>query len=116
MREDDKRNTREKGAENMPDRATIIMPSSYTGSVEHAAETDRFRNIGEVERWLSLIMGGALAFYGLRRSLGTLALTFGGCALVYRALTGYCPIYQAMGTHTTSRSTYDRHPGESVSR
>ena len=98
----------------MPDRATIIMPSSYTRSVEPSSETDRFKNIGEVERWVSLITGGALALYGLRRSLGTLALTFGGCALVYRALTGYCPIYHAMDVHTASRSTHNRHPEEHV--
>jgi len=93
----------------MPDRGTIIIPSASTGSMEHPSETERVRNIGEVERWVSLIAGGALALYGLRRSLGTLALTFGGCALAYRALTGYCPIYHAMGTPTVSRATDARH-------
>jgi uncharacterized membrane protein len=100
----------------MPDRRTIIMPSSYTGSVEHTSETERIRNIGEGERWVSLIAGGALALYGLRRSLGTLALTLSGCALAYRALTGYCPIYRAMGTSTVSRAPDARYRLDSRDR
>jgi len=55
---------------------------------------DRHVNVGNLERVLSLIAGGALAFYGLRRSLGYLMLMLGGGALIYRGLTGYCAAYQ----------------------
>jgi uncharacterized membrane protein len=61
------------------------------------------RNVGDLERGLSLIGGTALALYGLRRSLGNLALMLGGGALIYRGLSGYCAAYQALGVNTTRR-------------
>ena len=60
-------------------------------------------NVGQLERWLSVIGGGALAVYALRRSLWGLALVVGGGALVYRGLTGHCAMYEATGIHTTNR-------------
>jgi len=61
------------------------------------------RNVGALERGLSLIGGGALVLYGLRRSLGNLTLMLGGGALIYRGLTGYCAAYQALGVNTATR-------------
>jgi uncharacterized membrane protein len=58
------------------------------------------RNVSDLERGLSLIAGGTLVLYGLRRSLGNLALMLGGSALIYRGLTGYCAAYQALGVNT----------------
>jgi uncharacterized membrane protein len=46
-----------------------------------------------------------LALYGLRRSLGNLALIAGGSALVYRGLTGWCAVYEALQLSTTSADT-----------
>ncbi|GEM_PF-2165584 len=46
------------------------------------------RNIEELKRWSSLIGGGLLALFGLRRSLGSLTLMGLGAGLVYYALTG----------------------------
>jgi uncharacterized membrane protein len=51
---------------------------------------------------LSVIGGGALALYGLRRSLGSLALAIGGGVLVYRGLTGHCAIYENLGVNTVN--------------
>lgn len=62
-------------------------------------------NMGELDRVASFVGGCALGLYGLRRSLGHLALVVGGGALVYRALSGHCPVYESMGTHTLDRST-----------
>jgi uncharacterized membrane protein len=58
-------------------------------------------NVGRVERWGSVLAGGALAAYGLRRrSLGGATLALLGGGLVYRGMTGHCQLYQALGLNT----------------
>ena len=55
-------------------------------------------NVGRVERWLSMVAGGALAAYALkRRELPGGAAALAGAALLYRAATGHCDLYQALG-------------------
>jgi hypothetical protein len=63
-------------------------------------------NVGDAERWVSAIGGGALALYGLRRSLGGLALAVGGGMLLYRGVTGHCAAYQSLGMNTASDQSY----------
>jgi uncharacterized membrane protein len=46
------------------------------------------QNLEELKRWSSLIGGGLLTLFGLRRSLGSLTLMGLGMGLVYYALTG----------------------------
>ena len=63
-------------------------------------------NVGETERWASGIAGGALALYGLagRRSLlGGLLAALGG-TLLYRGVSGHCPLYGALGVDTRGRA------------
>src|SRR5689334_22298203 len=58
-------------------------------------------NVGETERWVSLLGGSALAVYGLRgRTLPGLGLAAFGAALVQRGLTGHCALYRAMHLST----------------
>jgi uncharacterized membrane protein len=58
-------------------------------------------NVGMIGRWGLAIGGAALAAYGLRRrSLGGVALAALGGSLVYRGMTGYCQLYQALGINT----------------
>jgi uncharacterized membrane protein len=59
-------------------------------------------NVGDGERWLSLLGGGLLALSLLRRSLGTVVLVGGASALLYRGWTGQCPLYQALGLSTVA--------------
>jgi uncharacterized membrane protein len=59
-------------------------------------------NVGDAERWVSALGGGALAVLGagraLRRgSLAGAALAAVGGLLVYRGVTGHCQLYQALG-------------------
>jgi uncharacterized membrane protein len=55
-------------------------------------------NVGNNERMLSAMAGGALAVYGLRRgSLGGLLLAGLGAMLGYRAFTGHCGVYERLG-------------------
>ena len=61
---------------------------------------DRRVNIGRVERWLSMVAGGALAAYGLkRRQAPGGAAAIAGAALLYRGATGHCDLYQALGVN-----------------
>jgi uncharacterized membrane protein len=63
-----------------------------------AGRQDQTVNVGNNERMMSAIAGGALAMYGVRRgSLGGLLLAGLGAVLGYRALTGHCPLYERLG-------------------
>jgi uncharacterized membrane protein len=59
------------------------------------------RNVGEPERWISVIAGSAIAAYGLKmRSLPGLVLAGVGGALVWRGASGHCMVYESMGLST----------------
>ena len=65
-------------------------------------------NIGGFERMACAVAGGALAFYGLRRrSIGGLALSVAGAALLHRGSTGHCNAYEALGINTSNSSEYE---------
>lgn len=67
-------------------------------------------NVSDGERWLSLLGGGLLALYLLRRSLGTVMLLSGAGALLYRGLKGQCALYQAMGVSTVAHDSPSASP------
>src|SRR5437763_1738678 len=68
--------------------------SSSGGGFQHV-------NVGDTERWLSAVGGGALALYGLKRGgLGGALLLAAGGALVYRGYTGHCSAYAALRMNT----------------
>jgi uncharacterized membrane protein len=65
------------------------------------------RNVGDFERTLSALGGGALALLALRRR-GVSGLAFGvlGAELLRRGATGHCRLYEALGVSTaTSEGT-----------
>ena len=72
------------------------------------------RNVGQLERWMSLGTGTLLALVALRRrgSLGALAAAV-AAELVYRGATGFCPVYAIIGADTSSK-TGSRNPNASV--
>lgn len=74
------------------------------GSSANGAWTEG-ENWAEIKRWSSLIGGGFLTLFGLRRSLGSLALMGVGAGLVYYALTGK---WLLPGTTNRSRSASPR--------
>jgi uncharacterized membrane protein len=69
-------------------------------------------NVGEIERLVSALAGGALAVYGLRqRTPGGLCLTLAGTALLHRGVTGHCNTYQLLGVTTNKHAaTSDEAP------
>ena len=92
--------------------ATNSLPQSQTmHSVAHVLPADGSVNVGDGERWLSLLGGGLLALYMLRRSLGTVVLLCGAGALLYRGLKGQCALYQAMGISTVAHDPQSASPG-----
>ncbi|HLJ96849.1 MAG TPA: SRPBCC family protein [Gemmataceae bacterium] len=61
-------------------------------------------NVGNVERWLSLVGGGILALWGLQRgTLGGMAAAVAGGSLAYRGLSGHCPLYSSLGMSSARR-------------
>jgi len=69
-------------------------------------------NVGRTERWLSMIAGGALAAYGLRRrSRPGGAAAVAGAALLYRGATGHCDVYQALGINRANGPAFERGTG-----
>ena len=79
-------------------------------SVAHEMPADGAVNVGDTERWLSLLGGGLLALYMLRRSLGTVVLLGGAGALLYRGLQGRCALYEAMGVSTVAQNPPSANP------
>jgi uncharacterized membrane protein len=68
-----------------------------------------YRNVSSAERWLSMVAGGVLAAYGLkRRETPGGAAAIAGAALLYRGATGHCHAYSALGV--------DRGQGVSTAR
>ena len=60
-------------------------------------------NVGEVERYGSIVGGAALTVYALRRlshADGWAALALGG-GLLWRGLSGHCGLYNAIGVNTS---------------
>lgn len=58
-------------------------------------------NVGETERVASVIGGSTLAVIGLKeRSITGAALALLGGALVFRGVTGHCPVYGSIGLST----------------
>jgi uncharacterized membrane protein len=69
------------------------------------SEASRPKNVGRMERYLSLGIGAALALSGLSRGkMSGLLLLAGGGALLYRGATGHCYGYEALGIDTASHS------------
>jgi len=61
-------------------------------------------NVGRLERWLSMVAGGALAAYAIkRRSIPASTAALAGAALLYRGATGHCDLYQALGINRADR-------------
>ena len=69
-------------------------------------------NVGRVERWISMIAGGALAAYALKqRTASSGATAVVGAALLYRGATGHCHVYQALGVNRANHHALERGTG-----
>jgi uncharacterized membrane protein len=75
-----------------------------THDTRQAAGAKQDINVGEIERAASGAIGGYLMLKGLRAgSLGGLTMMGAGTALLFRAFTGYCGMYAALGINTAKK-------------
>lgn len=66
-------------------------------------------NVGQAERWASVLGGALLAAFGVsERGVGGLTMGALGGALLYRGLTGHCHLYGALGLRTTGPTAESR--------
>jgi uncharacterized membrane protein len=71
-------------------------------------------NVGKAERAVSIVAGGALAAYGIKRKdLPGAAMALGGAAIIGRGATGHCPVSAAAG-YTSAAEPHYRLKIESV--
>ncbi len=57
-------------------------------------------NVHPVERWLSVLGGGALAISGLSKGRSGIGRTLTGAALLKRGISGHCDAYRLLGIRT----------------
>ncbi|HEX8523285.1 MAG TPA: SRPBCC family protein [Tepidisphaeraceae bacterium] len=81
------------------------IDQSLQGQVQHQ-HTPRV-NVGSTERMITGAVGGILALTALRRSLPGLLVAGVGGMLVYRAVSGHCSAYEAMGIDTAHGNAED---------
>lgn len=73
---------------------------------EDRARAERWENVGGAERWASTAVGLGLLMAGLskRDRPGTMAAIAGG-ALLFRGVSGHCPVNSALGRSTAHLGT-----------
>jgi uncharacterized membrane protein len=87
--------------ESIMETTTVLPRQRQTPALRSFIPTTGRVNVGEVERWASVLAGGCLGVFGLNRgTLGGLALAGLGGYLMYRGLTGHCSAYQALDLNT----------------
>jgi uncharacterized membrane protein len=64
-----------------------------------------------MERWLSMFGAGAFVTCGLTR--GSLPLLALGAGLAYRAYSGHCHMYEALGHSTADQNSQESREGSS---
>ncbi len=76
------------------------------GAGDNGYDEGSAANVGQAERWASLLGGGVIALAGLRRgdSVGMAAALVGGL-FFYRGITGHSPIYDQLDVSTASRGS-----------
>jgi uncharacterized membrane protein len=75
------------------------------GASAASAAPPREINVGMTERKITSGIGAALILLGLRRgSLGGLLSAGLGGALIYRGVTGHCPMYESLGIDTRQQA------------
>jgi len=84
------------------------MEMQFPGDVRDA-QVRSHRNVGEVERWASVVAGASLALYGLKqRSPKGVGLAVLGGLLARRGANGHCEVYDALDLNTAATSSDTR--------
>ncbi len=88
----------------MVSQQTPISRALAAGQLAEGGARNHGANVGDAERVLSVAGGGLLAWMAVKQGglVGTgLALLGGG--LIYRGLSGHCPLYNVLGRNSAGR-------------
>lgn len=66
-------------------------------------------NVDPAERFASILAGGALATYGVRKAKARVPTLLAGGYLLYRGLSGHCPVYGILGVHSDGAAAKPSH-------
>jgi uncharacterized membrane protein len=84
----------------------MVLETNAVRRVDGDTSVAAHRNVGDVERWISVAGGAALAVYGLdRRDVGGGLLAVLGAELIRRGATGHCLVYDALNVSTATDAT-----------
>ena len=84
----------------------MVLDTNAVRRVDGDTSVAAHRNVGDTERWMSVVGGAALAVYGLdRRDIGGGLLAVLGAELIRRGTTGHCLVYDALNVSTASDAT-----------
>jgi uncharacterized membrane protein len=84
----------------------MVLDTNAVRRVDGDTSVAAHHNVGDAERWLSVLGGAALAVYGLdRRDLGGGLLAVLGAELIRRGATGHCLVYDALNVSTATDAT-----------
>jgi uncharacterized membrane protein len=84
----------------------MVLDTNGVRRVDGDMSVAAHRNVGDAERWASVVGGAALAVYGIgRRDLRGSLLAVLGAELVRRGTTGHCLLYDALNVSTASDAT-----------
>lgn len=68
---------------------------------ERASSSQSFRNVGDMERMASIVLGAGLLIGGLpKRTWAGAGLSLLGAGLLHRGISGYCAGFDALGVNT----------------
>jgi uncharacterized membrane protein len=84
----------------------MVLDTSGVRRVDGDTSLAAHRNVGDAERWASVVGGVALAVYGIgRRDLRGSLLAVVGAELVRRGATGHSLLYDALNVSTATDAT-----------
>src|SRR4051812_29034697 len=96
----------------------MVLATAGASRVTHDKSAHNGVNVSNPERIASVVSGGVLALYALRRrDWRGLSAALLGAELLRRGTSGHCHLYQAMGVTTADTDIHpqQRAPGELVS-
>lgn len=77
--------------------------STFAGDSQRSCP---LKNVGDGERWLSMLAGASLVVLGLSsHRRGSMLATLLGGGLVYRGATGHCGLYSLLGMDRSQRNS-----------
>jgi len=84
----------------------MVLDTNAIRRVDGDTSVAGHRNVGDAERWLSVLGGATLAVYGLDRwDFGGAALAVVGAELIRRGASGHCFVYDALNVSTAADAT-----------